>query len=166
MVSGEWADDKNLQFNEGYFKSAVSRTILFRATEKLVSQQAWYQGGYRANVVYYTMAKMALLASEAGRGLALDLDAIWRAQILPEGVSRQVQLVAKSMHDVITTPPAHVQNVTEWAKREQCWDRAKEVEVEVLPAFKDGLIEKAAMRDAAAQDKKQQKQDSGIGAQI
>ena len=42
-----------------YFREAVTKAIVFRAVERLVSEQPWYQGGYRANVVAYAIAKLA-----------------------------------------------------------------------------------------------------------
>ena len=56
-ISAAW-DGADGQFNEAYFRDVVARTIIFRATERLVSIQPWYQGGYRANVVAYTVAKL------------------------------------------------------------------------------------------------------------
>jgi AIPR protein/Abortive infection phage resistance protein N-terminal domain len=165
LISTEWATDDG-QFNEGYFRAAVARTVLFRATEKMVSKQPWYQGGYRANVVYYSLARLVLLASEAARGKAVDLEAIWRAQAPPDPVDRQMQLVTKAMHDVITTPPAHVQNVTEWAKRDLCWERARDVHIDLLPAFYSSLVDQSVVRAANVAEKRQQKVDSGIGAQV
>jgi hypothetical protein len=106
------------------------------------------------------------MASDAGRGKVVDLDALWRAQSLPEPVDGQMRLIAKAMHDVITAPPPHVQNVTEWAKRDLCWERARDVHVELLHAFHASLIDQSVVRAANDAEKKQQKMDSGIGAQV
>ena len=39
---------------------AIPSPYPFRpATERLVSEQPWYQGGYRANIVAYAIAKVA-----------------------------------------------------------------------------------------------------------
>jgi hypothetical protein len=165
IVAGTWGDD-GLQYNEGYFKAAVVRVLMFRATEKLVSAQRWYEGGYRANVVAYSMAKLAHMVDHAGSGLTLDLEAIWKKQALPDVVAHQIAVIAKAMHEVITAPPSHVSNVTEWAKRVPCWDAAKEVRVELVPGMMAALVSKSAVLAAAATEKKQQKQDSGIEAQM
>lgn len=164
-IATAWLTD-DLQFNEGYFKDAVVRALLFRATEKLVSAQPWYQGGYRANVVAYSLAKLSHSIDHSGAGLVLDFDPIWRRQTLPDVVSRQLVGLAEAMHDVIVAPPGHIQNVTEWAKRAQCWDIAKDVELDLVSGFKGLLISRAAVRATVADGKKQQKQDSGIDAQV
>lgn len=57
-IGKEWSSSPNAPdaFNEFYFRRAIARAIIFRATEKLVSEQPWYNGGYRANIVAYTIA--------------------------------------------------------------------------------------------------------------
>ena len=164
LISVAWEKD-NAQFHEGYYRDAMVRVLMFRAIERLVSGQPWYQGGYRANVVAYTMAKLSQVISTEAAGSTLDLDGIWKKQRLPELVERQLAIVAMAMHEVIVAPPSHVQNVTEWAKRVTCWDRAKDVDIELLPAFKALLVSKTKLRESAAEEKKQQKMDSGIEAQ-
>jgi hypothetical protein len=165
VIAKAWLID-DLTFNEGYFREAMVRVMLFRELERLVSAQPWYQGGYRANVVAYTLAKLAQVIARSGSGRALDVDAIWRRQGWPDAVTRELEVIAKAMHEVIVSPPASVQNVTEWAKREQCWDNAKVVRVELSSAFLDQLVDQRALVAAAVKEKKQQRQDSGIEAQV
>src|SRR3546814_5304959 len=54
-IGSEWEKSSDA-FNEFYFKRAVARGLIFRATERIVSAQPWYNGGYRANIVAYTLA--------------------------------------------------------------------------------------------------------------
>ena len=164
-ISKAWLAD-DLQFNEAYFRETVARVLMFRSTEKLVSAQLWYQNGYRANTVAYTLAKLGQMIAESGGGLAMDFELIWRTQALPDAVAEQITRIAEAMHGVITSAPSHVQNVTEWAKRPQCWEAAREVEVRLLPSFEHLLTTKGATRAMAIQSKRQQRQDSGIDAQV
>jgi hypothetical protein len=163
-ISGAWERD-DTQFHEGYFKDAMVRVLMFRTTERIVSDQAWYQGGYRANVVAYAMAKLPQAISAATPSLMFDFDSVWKKQALPDIVQGQLAIVAKAMHEVIVAPPSHVQNVTEWAKRVTCWERAKEIEIELLPGFAALLVSKSKAREAERAEKKLQKVDSGIEAQ-
>ena len=49
-----------LQFNDEFFKSSVGHTIVFRELEQLIPAETdWYDGGYRANIVTFTIAKLA-----------------------------------------------------------------------------------------------------------
>src|SRR6202035_2510271 len=59
-ASEEWEKNPD-QFNEEYYKRVVVKAMIFRRTEELVSGQQWYQGGYRANIVAYAVAKLSHL---------------------------------------------------------------------------------------------------------
>src|SRR5262249_15245596 len=56
-IGKEWSKSAD-SFNEFYFRRAIARAIIFRSTEKLVSEQPWYNGGYRANIVAYAIASL------------------------------------------------------------------------------------------------------------
>ena len=60
-IGKEWEKSSDA-FNEFYFKRVVARGLIFRATERIVSNQSWYNGGYRANIVAYTLALLAEIA--------------------------------------------------------------------------------------------------------
>ncbi len=42
-----------------YFRDVIAKTIIFKEVEKIVTHQPWYTCGYRPNIVYYTIAKLA-----------------------------------------------------------------------------------------------------------
>ncbi|MCX6857395.1 MAG: AIPR family protein [Verrucomicrobia bacterium] len=96
------------------FERLAAKAILFRTTEKLVSRLE--QGGYRANVVAYSLAWLA--RETAGR---LDLDAIWRRQNLDERLCDAITEIAKQAFDHLKET-AGSRNVTEWAKKPECWE--------------------------------------------
>lgn len=152
-------------FHEDYFRVAVGRVILFRELERLVSAQPWYSGGYRANVVAYSMAKLAAMIREQAPTKTLDTKAIWLRGSLTKATVDQLTRIALAMHEVITDPPPGVQNVTEWSKRESCWQRAAAVQIDLDEAVKRELIVKAEEREADRAARSQQKQDMGISAQ-
>jgi hypothetical protein len=163
-ITKEWDADPD-RFNEHYFRSVVCRVILFRKTEEIVSAQPWYQGGYRANVVAYTLARLARLIEDDRDKRRLDVDALWQRQGTTPAIDAQLAVIAKEMNDVITTPQRGIQNVTEWAKHGDCWERAKTVPVDLLPELAAELCESARVVTAARAAKTLQHLDSGIGAQ-
>ena len=57
-IGQKWEKQEG-DINEAWYREAIAKAIIFRTTEKLVSGQEWYQGGYRANIVAYAIAKMA-----------------------------------------------------------------------------------------------------------
>ena len=75
-----------------------------------------YEGGYRANIVTYALAKVFHDAN--GEKQVLDLDAIWRRQSVPEALQAALLLAAAEAHDVVTHPPVGVRNMSEWAKQQ------------------------------------------------
>ena len=165
-IGKEW--EKSAEgFSEFYFKRAIARAILFRKTEKLVSAQSWYNGGYRANVVAYTLALLGYYASQHER--ALDFMKIWRQQSISPDVETAIKITAKLVHDNIISPPDWISNVTEWCKKDGCWQRLKEKADELentLPDdFKAGLIDKNQVIEEQRTAKKEQKIDDGIEVQ-
>jgi hypothetical protein len=163
-IAAKWDSDPN-SFHENYWRAAVARVIVFRATERLVSNQAWYSGGYRANVVAYAVARLGTLVEERAEHLAIDLAEVWKSQSLSPALTNQLAVIARAMHEVITDPPAGIENVTEWSKKESCWERAKRRGIDLLPELADALVPEAAIRASDHEARAQQKQDSGISDQ-
>jgi hypothetical protein len=163
-ISKAWIESPD-EFHEDYFRGAVGRVILYRTLERLVSAQSWYSGGYRANVVAYSMAKLASMIREQAPSQTLDAGSIWSTGTASPALSAQLSTIALAMHEVITDPPAGVQNVTEWSKREQCWQRADAVPLTLDSQLLSELISKSEHREANRTARSQQKLDSGIGAQ-
>ncbi|WP_417762217.1 AIPR family protein [Shewanella sp.] len=125
-------------FNEIWFKRLIAKAIIFRTTEKIVSNAEWYEGGYRANIVTYAIAK---LVNEAKiLGMVIDLDLIWKMQSIPEGLKTSILSSAALAQKVITTPPDGIKNCSEWAKKLLCWQRVMEIELPRCDAFMDVII--------------------------
>ena len=105
----------------------MGKAILFLRTEKLVSEQYWYQGGYRANIVTYTIALLSHLVS--GHRKVFDFEQLWKRQALPNELEPTLQELAKAVFEVLTQPPEGMSNVTEWSKKEACWKRVQALPV-------------------------------------
>jgi AIPR protein len=115
----------------------IAKAILFRATEKIVSAHQF--GGYRANIVTYTIAK---LAHETGQ--RIDLDTIWREQRVGPALASAIDDLCAPVHEVITRP-VRVANVTEWAKRPECWSRVLDIDWRLPDQLRDQLIDTSAV---------------------
>ena len=124
--------------DEVWFQRAVARAILFKETERIVSRQHF--GGYRANIVTYTLAWLSHHTAKR-----VDLDAIWAAQGLAAPLADFIELVSVHAHEHVTSPPGG-QNITEWCKKERCWEQFREVDVELPAGVEAGLM----TRDARA----------------
>ena len=151
-------------FNEFWFREAVAKSIVFKATERIVSAQSWYQGGYRANIVAYAIAKIAYDINR--NDMALDFTTIWRLQTITSSMMKSVEVVAREIHEVLTNPPNWTSNVTEWAKKEQCWTKARNRNIKWLKELDDELISKEEQTEIREDGKKGQRILNGIEAQI
>ena len=154
------ADD----FNEAWYRVAVAKAVIFKATERIVSAQPWYQGGYRANVVAYTIAKVA--HDVANQNRAVDFESIWRRQSQGPALDEAVAVGAEQVHDVLVHPPDGVRNVTEWAKKQACWARVLKLDIDWPDVFLQGLISVERQRDAVRTGRREQRELNGMEAQI
>ena len=161
-IGREWDGNSN-GFNEMYYREAVAKAIVFRSVENLVTQQPWYQGGYRANVVAYAIAKLAHGVGQIRA--SIDFDRIWRAQELSPGLRETFSVAAKAVNDVIVDAPDSMRNVTEWAKQENCWNRVKQMDMEWPEALKESLISSDDLTDARRTAVMDQRMLNGIEAQ-
>jgi hypothetical protein len=153
-IGKEWTKQSD-QFNETFYRHAVAKAITFRAVEKLVTNQPWYEGGYRANTVAYTIAKLAHDIEE--KGLAVDFDAIWKIQKLSDSLASAIVIAASEVQKVITTPLTGISNVTEWAKQQACWNRVAAIQIDWPAEWLNELIGKAdekSLKQAAVKDQR------------
>jgi hypothetical protein len=151
-------------FNEAWYRESVAKAIVFRATERLVTEQPWYQGGYRANIVAHAIAKTAHDVGAMGK--AVDFQDIWRRQALPPAMAPALVAAAESVHEVLIAPPEGVSNVTEWAKKQACWSRVSELVIAWPQPFLDDLLSSVDRRDAARSARREQRELNSVEAQI
>ena len=161
-ISREWEKNSDA-FNESFYKHTIAKAIVFRGVEKLVTEQPWYQGGYRANVVAYAISKLAHDVEQLGR--AVNFESIWRVQNLSPVMRDVLTIIAKAVHDVIVDTPASISNVTEWAKQQACWSRIAELKIVLPQELKDELATKDEQRENERSAIKDQKMLNGIEAQ-
>ena len=151
-------------FNEAWYREAVAKAIVFKSTERIVSALPWYQGGYRANIVAYAIAKIANDTAHQKR--AVDFDSIWRRQSQGDAMDEAVATAAEQVHEVLVHPHPGISNVTEWAKKEACWDRVRDIMIDWPDAFLGTLISTEEKRDSARTARREQRELNGIEAQI
>jgi hypothetical protein len=162
FIGKAWTEDPN-GFNETYYRHAIAKAIVFHETESLVTEQTWYEGGYRANIVAYAIAKVSHDVQVIGR--SVDFDRIWRTQRVSDAMRDALIVAAEAANRVIVNPPPGIKNVTEWAKQPACWDRLKTTKIGWSRTFLGELLtgeeHEGIQRDAA----KDQRMLNGIEAQ-
>jgi hypothetical protein len=165
-IGKEWEKSSD-GFNEAYFKRAVARGILFRATERIVSAQPWYNNGYRANIVAYTLAVLSELTRRQEK--SLDFQRVWNAQAISPVLESTIAFVASRVNGDLLRPMQGISNISEWAKREACWTRMMEHMDEFADVLPEEFDSECLSRDEHLTEKRSarsaQKLDNGIEAQ-
>lgn len=122
-------DEGEPMVDAAYFKHLVAKMILFKATERIVTDQTG--GEIRAQVVAYAMA---WLAEKSGR--RIDLGQIWEKQAVPDALRPAIAAVAKAAYDHIKAQPGIS---TEAAKKEECWEKFRRARIELDAAWEKSL---------------------------
>jgi hypothetical protein len=138
-ITKRW-DSSDAQFDRLHYEACVARAILFRTGEKIVSDASWYDGGYRAQAVTYTWAKIA--HDLAQDGLRLNFESIWQDQSLADVVAKQFNLTAQKVYAVLFEPVPGVSNIGELAKREDFWNKLKSREFNYESQFTKWCVSK------------------------
>jgi hypothetical protein len=160
---GEAWSKSDAKYDELWFRRLIAKAIIFRNLEAEVPKQPWYEGGYRANIVTYAMAKVFHDAN--GEKQVLDLDTVWKRQAVPEALQRALLLAAAEANDVITHPPSGVRNMSEWAKQQACWNGLKGRRLDYGAEFDDCLILTETARTSERDQRKKKQEMDGISAQ-
>lgn len=137
---GLWTKDSS-SINASYFKDAVAKAIIFKETEKLVSNLEWYKEikAYRANIVAYTIAVLSNYSREQKK--EVDLIKIWNTQHMYEELINQCIITSKEVYNFLTRKDRATQNVTEWAKKKDCWKLAQKEKWTINNDFEITLVD-------------------------
>lgn len=155
-IDEQWNEHDEL-FNEQYFQMTAALILLFQYLEKTIPKQPWYEGGYRANIIYYTIAQFRRLIHSQYQGMDLDLMLIWNKQSVPEQVGSVLIALAELVLLKITDPSRKVANVTQWCKRNDCWEDVKKINLNIPEDIENYLITIDEQKVAQRSAKKEQK---------
>lgn len=161
-IGGEWTKH-SARFDETWFCRLIAKLIVFRHLERIIPKQDWYPGGYRSNIVTYAIGK---LASDAeSRGFKIDLDAVWKIQAVPDALNNALLKAAKASTDVLTAPVLGIRNITEWAKKQACWERLRLESIDYGASLSDCLLSAEDDRAVLKDGRREATLVSGIEAQ-
>ena len=152
--------------NEVYFKEIVSKAIIFRFLEAMVSaaKKTWYAGDYRAQIVAYSISKLVAIIESQALGLALNLNAIWARQGVSDALAKQLEEIAKLVSKTITSTPVQNMNIGEWCKKQECWDKVLELNILLFPELRAELLPTNELELVHKNAAEQAKEDSIINA--
>jgi hypothetical protein len=162
-IGKRWGSE-GVSFDELWFKRMIAKAIIFRATEKLVSAADWYEGGYRANIVTYAIAK--LVHDAEGQKMVIDLDGIWRQQDISTELELALLESAEGAQHVITHPPEGVRNFSEWAKKQACWKWLEDRELDYPDEFERVLIAPDLANERAREARADKVVETSVEAEV
>lgn len=161
-VTDDWEKDP-AKFNDRWFQHLVAKAIIFRASESLVDEQSWYDGGYRANIVAFGIARLAHELRRWKR--EADFDRIWKSQALSKAFERHLLLALKLARDAVYAPPPGMSNLSEWAKKADCWEKLKGLKLDLGADLLDELQSREAANEDLVDARRDRKMTDGIEAQ-
>lgn len=166
-INKKW-EENNALFNKLYYQRIISLSILFKATEKIVSNQEWYKEikSYRANIVIYSLAVLFNYINKNLKGLTIDFMRIWNKQSIYKELENQLVITTKEVYDFITRDDRVTLNVTEWCKKEACWERAKKEKWTISEKFIKTLISKEQSTSEKIEAYKDQKLENELNYEM
>lgn len=155
-------EEDSKAITEAYFKHAVAKVLLFRELEVLISKADWYDGGFRAQIVTYSMALLSKLATETKKSFNFNI--IWDKQQVPEDLKRALRYITKAVHAEITRPAEGTANIAQWCKKDACWERVKKLSLRVeIP--EQYLLDRQEVMTQSASERKEKTVLTGIQIQ-
>ena len=142
-IKSDWqkSDEK---FNAFYYKRVVAIAIMYRKTDEIIKQTDWYKEkrSYKANVIAYTLSLIFYYVHHKKSDLEIDFDRIWNIQDIYEELEDQIKVLSREVYEYITGP-RETENVTEWCKKDICWERAKGK----IWTFNDDFVQSLAFKE-------------------
>lgn len=108
----EWLREQEEEDWSAFFKKTVALVLLWKSAETTVRRQNFE--GYRHNIVTYTLAWLFHLTERR-----IDLDRIWARQEIDSLI---LDVIEEMCHVVNSHIRETELNVTEWCKKEKCWE--------------------------------------------
>jgi hypothetical protein len=165
-IDDEWGVDGAKFINDAYYRDSISRIIVFKFVERMVSDAEWYKGGYRAQIVTYTIAKLAHLLKDFSRGSEVNFKQIWNIQSVSSAMANQLERIARVVSETINTTPVENMDVGEWCKKLDCWNSVQQAAMELSEDFKKELLSSEERQEIMREGRAQGRMDARINASI
>lgn len=152
QVAEKW-EAAQLSFNEGWFRNAVAKAIIFRWTDRMIAASEWYRNdrGHKSQTVAYTLAWLQHHLRKLG-GAGLNLQLVWNQQDVPEELKALITVLAPQIARKLRDAPEHVRNIGEFAKQQACWALIGRTEFEVPDLPETILLDREEQRETAREE--------------
>ena len=165
-IDDEWGLDGAKFINEAYYRDSISKIIIFRFLERMVSDADWYKGGHRAQIVTYTIAKLAFIIMESLPTCVVNFKHIWNIQRVSPAMANQLNRIAEVVSETISKTPPYNDDVGEWCKKIDCWNNVKQVSMELSPEFINELLGAEEAKEIMRAGRAQGRLEAKINAEI
>jgi hypothetical protein len=163
-VGSRW-EKSPTDFNDLYYQEAVAKAIVYNEFRTLIARAEWYDKGYLANIVSYTIAKLVHEVERQGGGRQIDLISIWKTQTIADSMKEAALEIGQIVLGLLTATNRTVQNVTEWAKRKECWESVEKKPVNLPAGFLTTLVSRERRKAAQVEANAVRKIDDSIEIQ-
>jgi len=152
QVAKEW-EASPLSFNDGWFRSAIARAIIFRWTDRMINGSDWYRAdrGHKSQTVAYTLAWLQHHLRKLGKA-GLNLQLVWNQQDVPEELKAVLAELAPQVARKLREAPEHVRNIGEFAKQQACWALIARTEFELSDLPDAILLDREEQRESAREE--------------
>ena len=117
--------------DQKYYQDLIAKAIMYRRVKKIVRNQKFL--GFWANIADYTLAYISFKT-----GQRIDLTKIWKTQSTTEAFDNMAETVSNAIYKYLVDTCAGI-NTTQWCKKEQCWDKVKELNIPVNSGIADEM---------------------------
>ena len=157
-IRSKWAKS-DAEFNNFYYKRVCALAIIYKGADDIVKQTDWYKEkhSYKANVIVYTMSIIFDYIRKNAKGYELDFMKIWNLQGLYPELSEQIKVLCTEVYEYITDDARPIENVTEWCKRELCWQQAQKQKWTITDSFRNTLISQESLKVEEKKAKEERK---------
>jgi hypothetical protein len=111
----DWLRDQKGEEWVPFFKKTVSLMVLWNVAERMVRRKGFE--GYHHNIVAYSLAWLFHLSDSR-----IDLEKIWQKQTVGDPILEVLEPISELVNGHIRNT---MQNVTEYCKKEDCWNKLK-----------------------------------------
>lgn len=131
MIGNPEKFSKNIDFyNKIWFRHVIAKAIIFNALEKLILKETWYEGGgSRATIMPYILSWLVKHLKEKHNS-EINYDLVWNKQEITDDLISLFKVISYDIfNEMKNTLPASQKNFQEWGKKDECWDKIKDLNI-------------------------------------
>lgn len=164
IIANEWVKNRdgngnNISINEMWFKKVIAQAIFFKSLNKSIAGKLrdLNYGSYKSVIVPYTLSLFDFALQKTD--FTINYSRVWQEQRIPDAI---MDVLDKISDDIINYFMDKNTNVSEYAKKEICWQEIQKTRVELPEDINDFLIYKNEASDEQNEAKRTQKSLNGI----